>query len=140
MAWSGGTQTITSEFGCLKIVTTNFDANGEIGTAFDITDYDPFKSGHYLPFGRQFGLSVDQTSGTTAVVAVSIQGSLDNTTWRDIVDLTDCEATATSDAISGVAHDHDMIYCPVRYARIYVTTVGSGNTLTVTGYIRGSER
>ena len=134
MVWAGGTQTITREHNCVKIVTTNFDADGEVATAIDITDYSKSMGG-LLPKGRNMSLSVDQTAGTTAVVAISLQGSLDNSTWRDIIDLTDCEATGTSDAIGGCAHDNDMLNAPVRYLRIYCTTVGAGNTLTTTAYV-----
>jgi hypothetical protein len=136
MAWAGGTQTITHEFGCIKIVTTNFDANGEYGTAIDLADYVKYHNG-MLPKGGSMALSVDQTSGTTAVVAVSLQGSLDGgTTYMDIVDLTDCESTGISDSISGCKYDNVMVNAPIRHVRVYVTTVGAGNTLTTTGYIR----
>jgi len=133
MVWASGTQTITYEHGCIKIVTTTFDADAEVATAIDIADY--MLAGVRLPKGRNMSMSVDQTAGTTATVAISLQGSLDNSTWRDIVDLTDCEATGTSDALGGCAYNSDMLHAPVRYLRIYCTTVGAGNTLTATAYI-----
>ena len=88
MVWAGGTQTITYEHNCIKIVTTNFDANAEVATVIDLASYVK-NTGGKRPRGSSMSLSVDQTAGTTATVAISIQGSLDNASWRDIVDLTD---------------------------------------------------
>jgi hypothetical protein len=134
MVWAGGTQTVTYEGNCIKVVTTNFDADAEVATTIDLASYRKGMGGR-LPRGGAMSLSVDQTAGTTAVVAISLQGSLDNTTFRDIVDLTDCESTGTSDSLAGCAYNSEMINAPVRYVRVYCTTVGAGNTLTTTAYI-----
>lgn len=133
MVWAGS-QTITKppNRGHIKIVATGFDANTEVATAIDIEDYTNFAH----PIGGACSMSVDQSAGTTAVVAISLQGSFDNSTWLDIVDLADCEATGTSDAIGGCAHDSDALNATFQYYRIYCTTVGAGNTLTATAIIR----
>jgi hypothetical protein len=137
MVW-GGTQTITAQNGCLKIVTDTIDANADIGTAIDLAaQVKTFFPGGMLPTGKACSMTVDQTGGTTAVVAISLQGSLDGgTTYRNVVDLTDCEATATSDASGGCAYNNDMLYATLTHARVYCTTVGANNTLTATTWIR----
>lgn len=138
MAWTGGTQTITAQNGCLKIVTTKFDADAEFATAIDlVTEIKNRFPGGILPRGSACSMTVDQTSGTTATVAISLQGSLDGgTTYGDVVDLTDCEATATSDHSAGCAYNNDFLNATLTHVRVFCTTVGAGNDLFTTTWIR----
>ena len=138
MVWTGGTQTITALNGCLKIVTTTLDAALEFGTPIDLAaTVKQFFPGGMLPQGKACSMSVDQTAGTAATVAISLQGSLDGgTTYHDVVDLTDCEATATSDAGGGCAYNNDMLYATLTYVRVFLTTRGGSNVLTTTVWIR----
>ncbi len=138
MAWTGGTQVITAQNGCLKIVTTNFDANGEFATAVDLAaQLKAWFPGGIFPRGSACSMTVDQTAGTTATVAISLQGSLDGgITYGDVVDLTDCEATATSDHSAGCAYNNDFLNATLTHVRVFCTTVGAGNTLTTIAWIR----
>jgi len=138
MVWAGGTQTITAQNGCLKIVTTTLDAATEFGTAIDLAaQVKKFFPNGILPQGKACSMTVDQTAGTEATVAISFQGSLDGgTTYRDVVDLTDCEATATSDASAGCAYNNDMLYATLTHGRVFLTTRGGANVLTTTVWIR----
>ena len=137
MAWAGGTQTISRKFGCLKIVTTNFDADGEVATTIDFADYAKWFGGR-LPRGRNISMSVVQTAGTTNTVAISFQGANDSTAgvnFRDVVDLTKCEQGATVDTFGGCAYNNDLLNAVIPFGRIYCTTVGAGNTLTATVWV-----
>lgn len=135
MAW-GGTQTITLEYNCIKIVATQFDSANEVGTVIDFADYAD-KFGGRLPKGRNISMSVVQTAGTTATVAISFQGANDSSTgqFRDIVDLTKCEEGATVDTYAGCAYNNDLLHATIRYGRIFMTTRGGSNVLTATAYV-----
>jgi hypothetical protein len=135
VAWDGA-QTITMENNCFKVVATGFDANAEVATVIDTTDYTKYFGGR-LPKGGQMSMMVERTAGTTDVVAISLQGSIDGTVFRDVIDLTKSTAAATADTLAGCANDNDLLHAPLRYVRILATTVGSGNTLKATAYIQG---
>jgi len=138
MAWAGGTQVITAQNGCLKIVTTKFDADAEFATAIDLAaQIKAFFPNGVFPTGRACALHAVRTLGATDTVAISLQGSLDGgTTYRDVVDITKTTGAATADTAASCAYDNDMLYATLEYARIFCTTVGAGNTLTATAWIR----
>jgi len=131
MVWAGGTQTITHTNNCIKIVTTNFDADSEVATAIDFSSYAHIYAGK-LPKGRCISMSVVQTAGTTNTVAISFQGANDGVQYRDAVDLVACEQGAAVGTFSGCAHDNELRDAVLTDGRIYCTTVGAGNTLTCT--------
>ena len=79
----GGTQTVTTEKQrVIKISTAALDADAEVGAAVDSDDRMPCK----LP--THYGLVVTRTAGATALISVSLQGSLDNTNWTSIITVT----------------------------------------------------
>lgn len=134
MAW-GGSQTITRPHGHLKIVATGFDTDTEVGTVIDFHSYPEF--GGIYPKGSAMCMCVSRGStDTTDTVAISLQGSIDGVQYTDVVDLTKTTQAATADTFGGCAYNNDLLNAPIRYVRIYATTVGAGNVLQATALIR----
>jgi hypothetical protein len=110
---------------CLLITAADFDGDGEYSTGVDTWD----TTFSWIPKAATFIVAV---TGTTAAISVKVQGSMDNTNWAD----TGMAVTAkdTYDYFPNVdwgePADASITW---RYWRVYVTTVGSGNTLN--GYI-----
>lgn len=111
MAW-GGTQIIQFIGKGLWVKSVDFDADTETGTVIDVNDYG------FQP--TKVNMIVQRTAGSTAGIDVDIQGSVDNSTFAQITNVT---AKDTLDNATAVA--------PYRYFRVYVTTVGVGNTLDI---------
>ena len=78
------------------------------------------------PMSR-FTIQVFRTSGTAECI-VELQGSIDNTNWLPLGEL-------TFNATSGMLH---IVNKPVKYLRHNVTTIGASNIVTIT--LLASER
>lgn len=70
----------------------------------------------------KFAIALVRTAGATDTVDVDLEGSLDGVNWFSLANVT---------SVAGGASITFVVDKPVRFARYNVTTVGSGNTLTV---------
>ena len=129
-AWDGS-QAITWQNNCMKIVATGFDLATDVGTVIDFTAYGKETRGR-LPKGKNISMSVVQTAGTTNTVAISFQGANDGVQYRDVVDLVACEQGAAVGTFSGCADDNELLNATLTHGRIYMTTRGGTNVLTAT--------
>ena len=100
------------------IQVTGFTADAENGDAVDI-----LATYGWIP--DKVGVSVVRTAGATAVIDVDIQHSYDNTNFTQAVNATASDGTVYT-ATGKLA----------RYWRVYITTVGVGNTLTVNWMVK----
>lgn len=123
MATKAAVQFLTSR-NSIYINWGSFTADGDIGGGQNGTDtrVDLTAIGiDFLPY--RWTMHTKLTAGSTDGVDIALQGSDDNATWADIVDIT----AATTDP-----HDEtDTGVFAYRYIRILVTTVGAGNTIDV---------
>ncbi len=112
-------------------VTATADADSE---SFDLTDLD-------LPFIPTIWTVVSsRIVGATDTVAVDFQGSVLGIEWADIVaQITDTEGTVTTNPVESAAvHSiadftaSDNVRKAFLHVRVLVTTIGSGNTLSIT--------
>lgn len=108
-----GTQTTQMIGGnsALYVVTADLDADTEEGAALDMENFG------FIPF--RVNMLVTRTAGSTAGIAVSVEGSVDGTTYTSLADVTAKDTEAVDDTVSAY-----------RYFKCVCTTVGSGNTLT----------
>jgi len=100
------------------IQDTGFTADTNTGTVVDAL-------GTYGFIPDKVGISVVRSAGATAVVDVDIQHSYDNTNFTQAVNATASDGTVVT-ATGKLA----------RYWRVYITTVGVGNTLTVNWMVK----
>jgi hypothetical protein len=106
-----GTQTHQIIGKSLVISTAGLDADAEEGPVFDVADYG------FIP--TRASLIVERTAGSTALIALSINGSFDGTTYTSLANVTAKDTQAVDDTLSAY-----------RYFKCICTTVGAGNTLT----------
>lgn len=141
MVWAG-TNNVTGfdKQGKFTYNQTTFDADGEVGTVIDLHDYLPnvvnatsagalYKT--FTPSYANFYVTATHATTVTDVVAIALEGSVDNLAWDVLCNVTDADAyttdttTGNSDVISATAFAN----VGYRYFRINCTTVGAGNTL-----------
>ena len=79
-------------------------------------------------YAGKAGLKIVRAAGTTDVVEVDLLGSADGVIYEDLVAITTSAATAITWSSSFSAK-------VFRYFKILTTTVGSGNTLTLTAIL-----
>ena len=122
-----GTQTIGGGHSRkVEITTAALDADGEYGAAVDL--HTVFKG---QPLPDKFTTKVTKTAGTVTTISVSLQGSMDGTTYEAITTVT-----------AALTYGHHVVDYgengtdrkQYRYLRNYCTTVGAGNTLTAVSW------
>lgn len=113
-----------------KVIVVGLDENSDFSETFDFGA----RKEDWMP--TKFMITTVQTAGTTAVVDVALQGSNDESDWEDLCTSTNCETGVHihGPAVNRNASDtqQDKSF---DFFRIFVTTVGAGNTLTATGYL-----
>ena len=84
-----------------------------------------------LPRGSAITLQAERTAGTTDVVDIAIQGSMDNSNFVDIISIT----SSNTPTPTSVAYNAAEVNVQYRYFKTLCTTVGVGNTLKTTIFI-----
>ena len=132
MAWAGSQTISRPKPGYIQVVETGFDADAEESTVIDLHSYigNEYTSVR-LPRGSAITLQVERTAGTTDVVDIAIQGSMDNSNFADIITLT----SSNTPTPTSVAYNATPFYVQYRYIKTLCTTVGLGNTLKTTIFI-----
>ena len=110
----------------LQIITTGFTTNATAGDEVDIRDYNIYK---WAGFPRAVSIQSTRTAGTTDTVATSLQAS--NVTTVYVTDI----ASSTASTSSPITEEHENVP-PAYYWRHYCTTVGTGNTITLTSLLQ----
>ena len=141
MTWAAGagTQTITFQHNCMRIVSTVFDSANETDTVIEFDDHAD-KFGGKLPKGKNISMSVVQTAGTTNTLAISFQGANDGVQYRDVVDIVACEQGAAVGTFSGCVAASELYDAVLTHGRIYMTTRGGTNVITATVMINYDDR
>jgi hypothetical protein len=107
----GGTQTHTLIGKSLLVQTPGLDADAEEGPVVDLVEYG------FIP--TRLSLIVTRTAGSTALIALDIQGSINGVTYTSLAAVTAKDTEAVDDTLTAY-----------RYFKCVCTTVGTGNTLT----------
>lgn len=97
---------------CLFLDVVGMDEDDDRGAAVDVLEEYGF-----IP--SKFCLSVQRTAGSTDVIDVNLEGSVDGrgADYASLIQVTGKDAWS------------EVVNKPVRFVRITCTTVGAGNTL-----------
>ena len=110
MVWAG-TQSYVLIGKSLWVESLAYDADAETGTSIDLHGFG------FQP--TKVSMVVVRTAGATAGIDVDVQGSVDNSNFVQLTNVTAKDTVNTADV------------SPYRYFRAYVTTVGAANTLSI---------
>jgi len=101
----------------IQFSSAGFVANNDTSVVIDLQDYGFFSV--------NVGVVAVRTAGSTDVINAAIQGSIDNSTWTDLQNVTSSTTPVNTFAVGKI----------VRFIRLISKTVGSGNTLTIYGIV-----
>lgn len=96
----------------IEQIASGFTADAEVSATINAAGFG------FIP--RIAKIQVVRTAGATDVIDMTLQGSLDGTTWEDIASVTDLSVTPFAD-------EHDVHSAKFR---LICNTVGAANTLT----------
>lgn len=131
MTWAG-TQTITYPAeGVIEITSDGFDANSEVGTVIDIFDSEILLKNQ--PNVLSIYAITTHATAVTDIVDIAVQGSSFGTRYADIgTSITDAdEDNGGSDEEDSLEIITDISGLNYRYFKVFCTTVGAGNTITL---------